>query len=102
MSRITVEDCLDNVGGYFELAHIASKRAVELSRGAPSLLPDTSDRLTAKKEKVAVTALREIAEGLVNKEYFDKDLHNQPDLSLNVADWIKTAQQENELRDQEN
>jgi DNA-directed RNA polymerase subunit omega len=58
MARVTVEDCLDKVANRFALVVLAAERARQLSRGAaPGVDCDN---------KPAVTALREIAAGLVN------------------------------------
>ncbi len=57
MARITVEDCLKQVPSRFALVHIASQRARELMKGAPSFLKTDN--------KFVVTALREIAAGIV-------------------------------------
>lgn len=61
MARITVEDCMQNVDNLFELVLIASKRARQLSNGAPTDLEWENDKPT-------VMALREIAEGRVDAE----------------------------------
>ena len=61
MARITVEDCMDKVENRFELVHLAAKRAKQLLKGAKPLAQTTNTEI--------VTALREIAEGLV---YFEK------------------------------
>lgn len=58
MARVTVEDCMDNVGNRFELVLRAAKRARAIAYGSPSPLP-------AEKDKPTVHALREIAEGIV-------------------------------------
>ena len=61
MARITVEDCLNNVDNRFELVMIASKRARQLSVGGKDpLVPEQGDKPT-------VLALREIAEGLIDR-----------------------------------
>lgn len=59
MARVTVEDCLQNVGNRFDLVLLATKRARQLSNGMEPLIPWEND-------KVTVVALREIAEGLVD------------------------------------
>jgi DNA-directed RNA polymerase subunit omega len=65
MARITVEDCLDKVGNYFDLVLIATKRARQLDLGAElAFLPWDNDKPT-------VMALREIAEGYVDKQIFN-------------------------------
>ena len=57
MARVTVEDCLDKVPNRFALVVLAAERARQLSRGASSGVDCDN--------KPAVTALREIAAGLV-------------------------------------
>lgn len=62
MARITVEDCLDNVGNRFDLVMLATKRARQLATGGKEpMVKEDSDKAT-------VIALREIAEGLVDEE----------------------------------
>ncbi|HEY3698221.1 MAG TPA: DNA-directed RNA polymerase subunit omega [Spongiibacteraceae bacterium] len=62
MARITVEDCLDKVENRFELVMVASKRARQIAVGGKDpLVPDEGDKPT-------VLALREIAEGRINRE----------------------------------
>ena len=57
MARVTVEDCLDKVPNRFALVVLAAERARQLARGAsPGVDCDN---------KPAVTALREIAAGMV-------------------------------------
>lgn len=58
MARVTVEDCLEKVDNRFMLATVAVRRAKQLLRGARPLVE------TENKE--VVTALREIAEGVVS------------------------------------
>jgi DNA-directed RNA polymerase subunit omega len=65
MARTTVEDCLDNVDNRFELVLVASKRAREISLGADPMVELDNDKPT-------VLALREIAEGLVDKTILEK------------------------------
>jgi DNA-directed RNA polymerase subunit omega len=57
MARVTVEDCLENVENRFALVHLASVRSKQLHRG--------SRPLVSCKNREAVIALREIAEGKV-------------------------------------
>lgn len=61
MARITVEDCLENVGNRFELVLLAARRSKQLLKGARPLVQSDN--------KEVVTALREIAEGEVLLEY---------------------------------
>lgn len=58
MARVTVEDCLDRVPNRFMLATVAVRRAKQLLRGARPLVE------TDNKE--IVSALREIADGVVS------------------------------------
>ena len=60
MARVTVEDCLEQVGNRFALVILAAERARQLSRGASPLLRCDN--------KPAVTALREIADSKVKFE----------------------------------
>lgn len=57
MARVTIEDCLKNVDNMYELVHLATKRARMLYRG--------DEPLVKSKNRVLVTALREIAAGFV-------------------------------------
>jgi DNA-directed RNA polymerase subunit omega len=61
MARVTVEDCLEQVPNRFSLALLGSKRARQILGGAaPQIHVDN---------KPCVTALREIALGLVRWDY---------------------------------
>lgn len=57
MARVTIEDCLAHVDNMYELVHLATKRARQLYKGA--------DPLVKSKNRIIVTALREIAAGRV-------------------------------------
>ena len=63
MARVTVEDCLAHVDNRFQLVLLASKRARQLSRH-----PEDS-KLPWENDKSTVVALREIAAGLITREY---------------------------------
>ena len=54
------------VGSRFDLVLIASKRTRELSRGEPALINVTNSK--------AVTALMEIEQGLIGREYLTKKI----------------------------
>ena len=60
MARVSVEDCLKKMPNRFELVMVAANRARQLMENGESLV--------SVKNKHAVTALREIAEGLVDKK----------------------------------
>jgi len=60
MARITVEDCLKKIPSRFRLIHLAIERIKQLREGAQPLIECDN--------KEIVTALREIAAGLVTPE----------------------------------
>ena len=59
MARITVEDCLDVVPNRFSLCLLTAERTKQLMKGARALIADD------RENKEIVTALREIAAGVV-------------------------------------
>jgi DNA-directed RNA polymerase subunit omega len=64
MARITVEDCLEKIPNRFQLVLVAAYRARMLEQGhAPKI---------ETKDKPTVTALREIAAGLIGLEMLRK------------------------------
>ncbi len=65
MARVTVEDCIGKIPNRFELVLVATKRARQIVRGSPLLVP-------YEKDKATVIALREIADGLVDKRILDE------------------------------
>jgi len=64
MARLTVEDCLKAVDNRFDLVLLAAKRARQIALGAAPLVDDEGDKPT-------VIALREIAEGVIDRERVD-------------------------------
>ena len=66
MARITVEDCLGQIGNRFELALAAATRARQLVAGHQALVDDY------KRDKPVVVALREIAGGKINRTVLKK------------------------------
>jgi DNA-directed RNA polymerase subunit omega len=64
MARITIEDCIEQVPNRFKLIQMAAIRAKQLKKGANPLVD-------SEENKAVVTALREIAAGVV-----------KPDMSL--------------------
>lgn len=58
MARVTVEDCLEKVDNRFALVHLVTKRAKQLLKGSQPVI-------TKVRNKYVVTALREVAKGLV-------------------------------------
>ncbi len=67
MARVTVEDCLDKVDNRFQLVLLGSKRARQLSRH-----PDDA-KLPWTNDKPTVLALREIAAGMITREYLKEE-----------------------------
>ena len=65
MARVTVEDCLSKLPNQFDLTLVAAKRARQRARGADAKLPWDGHKST-------VLALREIADGLVDKTVLDE------------------------------
>ena len=76
MARVTVEDCLKNVPGIFDLVKIASKRARRIANGSETLLEDEAN------DKPTVLALREIAEGHLDNALFHA---NEDDLEKELV-----------------
>jgi DNA-directed RNA polymerase subunit omega len=66
MARITIEDCTARVPNRFHLVQMAAIRTKQLKKGARPLVQ-------AEENKEVVTALREIAAGLVSPDYGDED-----------------------------
>ncbi|GGC09266.1 DNA-directed RNA polymerase subunit omega [Marinobacterium zhoushanense] len=66
MARVTVEDCLDNLDNRFELVMVASRRARQLAVGGKDA------KVEWENDKPTVVALREIAEGLVDRTVLDE------------------------------
>lgn len=60
MARITVEDCLQKIPNRFELVLAAAKRARLLAMG------NAEAKVSWRKDKATVVALREISEGYVD------------------------------------
>lgn len=67
MARVTVEDCLDNVENRFQLVLVASKRARQLATGGKDPMVEWEN------DKPTVVALREIAEGHVDRSILDDE-----------------------------
>ncbi len=65
MARVTIDDCVQQIPNRFEMTLAAAYRARQISTGSsPKVDPD--------RDKPAVIALREIAEGLVGVEILKK------------------------------
>jgi DNA-directed RNA polymerase subunit omega len=64
MARLTSEVAAQKIGGKYDLVLVAARRARELNRGWAPLI--------ACKNDTAVTALREIEQGLIGRDYLLK------------------------------
>ena len=64
MARVTSQAAVEAVGNRYDLVLIASLRARELKRGHQPLI--------SEKGSNTVTALREIEEGKVGRDYLEK------------------------------
>ena len=69
-SRYTSEKAVQQVGNRFDLVLIASLRARELTLGHPTKLADPEINPDDMPRPIT-TALREIEEGLVGREYLE-------------------------------
>ncbi|NBO39093.1 DNA-directed RNA polymerase subunit omega [bacterium] len=72
MARISIQDCLDRIPNRFAVVMLAARRMRQLQKG--------SDPLVECRNKEAVTALREIAAGMVGIN----EMENIPGLSENI------------------
>lgn len=86
MARVTVEDCLETVDNRFDLVMVAAKRAHQLNAGGSSFVDSGKDRNS-------VVALREIAEGFIDKSI----LTNQAATSFNTGGSANMEEVEAEL-----
>lgn len=66
MARITIEDCIEQVPNRFQLVQMAAIRAKQLKRGASAFVDQDN--------KEVVTALREIAAGIVRPDEFTESV----------------------------
>lgn len=67
MARVTVEDCLDEVDNRFQLVLVAAKRARQLMRSNEEPFVEWDN------DKPTVVALREIADGHINRNLLFTD-----------------------------
>ena len=66
MARVTIEDCLKHVDNMYELVHLATRRARQLYKG--------SEPIVKSKNRIVVTALREVAAGRVKAKFVRGDV----------------------------
>lgn len=87
MARITVEDCLQNVDNRFDLVLLATRRARQLENGHEPMIDEEGDKPT-------VIALREISEGLIDKEKLDLiDAQHAAAMEAEQQAWNAAAQE---------
>ena len=65
MARITVDDCMQQIGNRFELTLAATFRARQIANGATPMVE-------ANKDKPTVIALRELALGKYGREILNR------------------------------
>ncbi|MBF2761081.1 MAG: DNA-directed RNA polymerase subunit omega [Ectothiorhodospiraceae bacterium AqS1] len=75
MARVTVEDCIEKIPNRFDLVLVAARRTRLISHGSEPLVP-------VEKDKPAVIALREIADGLVDKTILEEPRKPAESMSL--------------------
>lgn len=78
MARVSIEDCQKKLPNRFALAMTAAHRARQLLNNADPLISDT-------KNKEAVVALREIAEGLITSKPQEPEWEESIDEALDTA-----------------
>jgi DNA-directed RNA polymerase subunit omega len=81
MARISIEDCQYYIENRFALVSVAANRTRQLMEGA--------DALIKSKNKMAVTALREIADGLIDSHHSEG--HIDPEALRNAEPKLRPA-----------
>lgn len=81
MARVTVEDCVGNIGNRFDMVLSAARRARQIYAGDEPLVERENDKPT-------VIALREIAEGLVTADVLTQpeNLRGEDELIMDLKD----------------
>ncbi len=105
MARITVEDCLKNVENRFDLVLLASERSHDLNLRRAEAKTETGN------DKCTVTALREIAAGLVTRTILEEEkkaaedphrLFNSPPEPSTTESEAPAAESESPASEEEN
>ncbi|OOF35271.1 DNA-directed RNA polymerase subunit omega [Salinivibrio costicola] len=65
MARVTVQDAVEKIGNRFDLVLVAARRARQMQTGGKDAL------VVEENDKYTVLSLREVEEGLINKEVLD-------------------------------
>lgn len=77
MARVTVQDCLEKIPNRFDLIMVATKRARQLATAGKE------PRVPIENDKPTVLALREVAEGFVDKTILEPE---KKDHAMEFAD----------------
>ena len=90
MARVFVEKAIKQSGvGQHELILMAAKRGREISKGSKPLSPKKNPN-----EKSAVTALREIEEGLYTRDHFEGRIKSAEQIAEDQAKQKEEAEYE--------
>jgi DNA-directed RNA polymerase subunit omega len=81
MARVSIEDCLNVLENRFALVSVAASRTRQLMGG--------DEPLVKSKNKMAVTALREIAEGFVTANEVSEEVGKVAQAKLAAAQGAK-------------
>ncbi|SMF21636.1 DNA-directed RNA polymerase subunit omega [Pseudobacteriovorax antillogorgiicola] len=84
MARVSIEDCLEHIENRFALVSVASHRTRQLMEGKAPLVKT--------KNKEAVTALREIAEGLVLASADSETQKVAPEMQANPLEAVLSSE----------
>lgn len=81
MARVTVEDCVGNIGNRFDMVLSAARRARQIYAGDEPMVERENDKPT-------VIALREIAEGHVTKDVLEQpeNLRGEEELVMDLKE----------------
>ena len=94
MARITVEDCVKVVKNRFELVLLASRRARDLSNGAPLTVAKDNDKnpIVSLREIAEKTVCCDLLEEAIIKNFQRVSLHDETDSAL--EDELEDSSQE--------
>jgi len=97
MARVFVEEAIKKADNNpYELIQMAAKRGREISKGSQPLSPRRH-----KDEKSAVTALREIEEGLYTKDHFDDKIKSAEQLAKEAKEKEEAEEYANQFTQSE-
>ena len=97
MARVFVEEAIRKADNNpYELIQMAAKRGREISKGSQPLSPKKH-----KDEKSAVTALREIEEGLYTKDHFEGKIKSAEQLAKEAKEKEEAEEYANQFTQSE-